>query len=290
LNKLIPLLAFSILLLAPVGAQQAFAGTLYTVDTETDRLESIDTDTLAFTDIGPLGVPVIFEGLAYDPNTDTLYLIDGRSNLELFEVNRNTGQATLIGAHGITDLFGLAFDSKNNVLYGTQFAGGSGFYSLDVNNGQAAFIADLAVGIGGLAYDSLNDRLVGIQDGAGDLYEIDRANGQLTLLLDGAFTNDSGLAYDPDKDLFWDIDFSGNLFTFDPNNGFLRTTEVSGLTPHTALAYLVIPTQLVGGEILPIEYVSLILAGAQTFSWMIPVVLSVLGIGLFVVSRKSENS
>jgi len=47
---------------------------------------------------------------------------------------------------------------------------------------------------------------------------------------------------------------------------------------------------LVGGEILPIEYVSLILAGAQTFSWMIPVVLSVLGIGLFVVSRKSENS
>jgi len=44
----------------------------------------------------------------------------------------------------------------------------------------------------------------------------------------------------------------------------------------------------VGGELIPIETTSLILAGAQTFSWMIPVVLSVLGIGLFVVSRKSE--
>jgi len=44
----------------------------------------------------------------------------------------------------------------------------------------------------------------------------------------------------------------------------------------------------VGGEFLPIETTSLILAGAQTFSWMIPVILSVLGIGLFVVSRKSE--
>ncbi len=44
----------------------------------------------------------------------------------------------------------------------------------------------------------------------------------------------------------------------------------------------------VGGEIIPIESTSLILAGAQTFSWMLPVVLSVLGIGLFVVSRKSE--
>jgi len=44
----------------------------------------------------------------------------------------------------------------------------------------------------------------------------------------------------------------------------------------------------IGGEIIPIEATSLILAGAQSFSWMIPVVLSVLGIGLFVVSRKSE--
>jgi len=44
----------------------------------------------------------------------------------------------------------------------------------------------------------------------------------------------------------------------------------------------------VGGKIIPIETTSLLLAGAQTFSWMIPVILSVLGIGLFVVSRKSE--
>jgi len=46
----------------------------------------------------------------------------------------------------------------------------------------------------------------------------------------------------------------------------------------------------VGGEFLPLETTSLILAGAQTFSWMIPVVLSIVGIGLFVVSRKFENS
>ena len=47
---------------------------------------------------------------------------------------------------------------------------------------------------------------------------------------------------------------------------------------------------LVGGEIIPIESTSLLLAYTQSFSWMIPVVLSVLGIGLFVVSRKSKNS
>ncbi len=43
----------------------------------------------------------------------------------------------------------------------------------------------------------------------------------------------------------------------------------------------------VGGGIIPIESTSLILSGAQSFSWMIPVVLSVLGIGLFIVSRKN---
>jgi len=46
----------------------------------------------------------------------------------------------------------------------------------------------------------------------------------------------------------------------------------------------------VGGDILQIDNTTLLLAGAQTFSWMIPVVISAVGIGLFVVTRKSKNS
>jgi len=46
----------------------------------------------------------------------------------------------------------------------------------------------------------------------------------------------------------------------------------------------------VGGKIIPIETTSLLLANTQSFSWMIPVILSGIGIGLFVVSRKSKNS
>ena len=49
------------------------------------------------------------------------------------------------------------------------------------------------------------------------------------------------------------------------------------------------PNFAVGGELLSIDSTALILAGAQSTSWMIPVVLSVIGIGLFVF-RKSENS
>jgi len=47
-------------------------------------------------------------------------------------------------------------------------------------------------------------------------------------------------------------------------------------------------SSVVAGEIIPIEQTSLLLAGTQTFSWMIPVLLSGIGIGLFAVSRKSE--
>ncbi len=46
---------------------------------------------------------------------------------------------------------------------------------------------------------------------------------------------------------------------------------------------------LIGGTLLPIDTTALLLAGAQMNAvWMIPVVLSGIGIGLFVVSRKSE--
>lgn len=43
--------------------------------------------------------------------------------------------------------------------------------------------------------------------------------------------------------------------------------------------------EIIGGSILPIEKTSLLLAGAQSYSWMIPVTLSVLGIGLFFLRR-----
>ncbi len=69
---------------------------------------------------------------------------------------------------------------------------------------------------------------------------------------------------------------------FDISNGADSVSQTIWLIPDDPF--------IVGGDFLSIKTTSLLLAGAQTFSWMIPVILSVLGIGLFVVSRKSENS
>lgn len=46
-----------------------------------------------------------------------------------------------------------------------------------------------------------------------------------------------------------------------------------------------IPEQIIGGKIFSIEKTSLLLASTQSFFWMIPIVLSVLGIELVLVRR-----
>ena len=91
--------------------------------------------------------------------------------------------------------------------------------------------------------------------------------------------------------ILWKVQASAPGFvtqTAPMGNGFPIPPEVTGLN------FFLVPENgcpsVVGGKIIPLESTSLILAGAQSFSWMLPVVLSALGIGLFVVSRKSENS
>ena len=231
------LLATAVIALA--ASANAEAGLLYSILESNNHLVSINTNTLAITDIGATGVGGDFGGLGYNANTDTLFWIPGRGNNNLYTLNRTTGAATLVGAHGINDLFGLEYDPSTNKLFASQFSGGSGLYSLNMATGAATTInPSMAHGIGGLAYDSKRDQLLGIEDGAGDIFDVNRATGALTLVFNGPFQNDSGLAYDQDKDLLWDIDFSGNLFKYDPNAGYARTTVLSGLGSHDGLAYV----------------------------------------------------
>jgi hypothetical protein len=138
--------------------------------------------------------------------------------------------------------------------------------------------------------------------------------GELDLPVEGVFPSLPGTA-DSFFDIFFEIDTPfGTLHNDEPmrisatltekppegtkyikpdNTGDIPLLDGTGqdtgirikVASHTPIP---IPTQ-VGGEFLSIEKTSLLLAGAQSFSWMIPLVLSVLGIGLFIVSRKSNE-
>ena len=109
---------------------------------------------------------------------------------------------------------------------------------------------------------------------------------------------DSGSTLDHEQDIFEceeddeTIVNNGNLIIFGTlnnngqfiNNGqILNCGIISGFVP---IPGIVNECQVIGGEIVPIETTSLLLAGTQSFSWMIPVVVSAVGIGLVLVRRK----
>jgi hypothetical protein len=220
------------------------AGTLYTVRTSDRMLRALDTDTLQFTNIGPLGVAFDFGGLAWDSKNSKMYMVQGFAGRNLYTVDLGSGAATLVGTHGFTDMFGLAYDSSTDTLYGGRSTTGRGFYTIDRSNGTASLIGDPQIYLDGLAYDSRRDMVVGGYAGPGDLYSINRSNGSATLLFDGPFFNNCGLAYDPEKDLFWMIDWSGVLYTFDPQNNYARTQIMGGLGAHDGLEFIPEPSAL----------------------------------------------
>jgi len=66
------------------------------------------------------------------------------------------------------------------------------------------------------------------------------------------------------------------------------TVEDAAFARHTVVPCMMMTPSSVGGALLSIDSTSLLVTGIQSSAWMIPVVLSLVGIGLFVVSRKSE--
>jgi len=247
MNKLLPLLAFSVLLLAPVGAQNAFAG------------------ITMFDDI-------IFDNGGVSPTTDGGQTINTPTGTPFTAAE----DFILDGDFFVTDIhFVVNGDPANFDILSFQY------FILSDSGGSPGNI--LASG------------------NAMDL-EVEPVTGTLVanvwFNLEEPFEAEEGVTY-------WigihetNVVGSGIGWTFG-TTGQGEGSHGSAVLPPTTwvgtvnnLWFLLSghpPDEVVGGELLSIDSTALILTGAQTFSWMIPVVLSVLGIGLFVVSRKSENS
>ena len=89
----------------------------------------------------------------------------------------------------------------------------------------------------------------------------------------------AGSCVSPGPDMDCDADgFTPNQGDCDDNRSDIFPGQGCELPPAP-------PSNLVAGEIIPIETTSLILAGAQSFSWMIPVLVAALGIAV-VIARK----
>ncbi|MEQ1505587.1 MAG: putative metal-binding motif-containing protein [Myxococcota bacterium] len=219
------------------GTDIACATWLYTVREQGDVLSRFDLQTNAWQDIGPLNTTFDFGDLAYDPASGTMWMIDGRGIQALHTVDLTTGDATPIGVHGIVDLFGLTWDPTTSTLYASGESP-SGFYEMDLATGAANFIGDPAINLDGIAYDSLRDQILGIAAGPGDLYTIDRGTGARTFLANFGFVNNCGVAYVPTTDLYYAIDWSGVIGSYDPNNGYSLSIVAQNLGSHDGFVYV----------------------------------------------------
>jgi DNA-binding beta-propeller fold protein YncE len=220
-------LAVVLLLAICVSASAAWAGTLlYAMDDATNSLYTIDPNTYALTFVGNTGVSGDFGDLAFNTDNNTAYWVPGRGNNSLYTINLGTGAATLVGSHGVNDLFALAYDSATHSLYGDATNGN--FYSINTSTGAATLLGNNGVYPGGLTYRADINQLVLVQAGGnGSFYSVDPATGQVTLLGSPGFLNDNGVAWDPERGVFFVDDWNGNLYTVDPNT--YQSTIVSGL-------------------------------------------------------------
>ncbi len=219
-----------------LAAGSAAAGTLYTVRTSDRMLRSFDTQSLVFTDIGPLGVGFDFGDLGWDPGSQKMYLVQGFAGTGLYTVNLSTGAATLVGSHGSVDMFSLVYDPGSGKMYCGESTRNTRFFEINLSNAVITQIGNPGISMDAMTYDPVRNMIVAAYAGPGDLYSINPANGSATLLYDGAFFNNCGMAFDADTQLYWLIDWSGNLYSYDPANGYARTLVRSGLGSHDGLA------------------------------------------------------
>lgn len=199
-------------------------------------LQKIDLDTGALTDIGPTGVGYNFGDLAWDRVAQKLYMVDGRGAKSLYVMDTTTGAATLIGPHGLNDLFSIGVAPTG--LYGIAQTAGNVLYKLDTTTGAATQVAAIAPTVNGymegLVYDSAHDRMMSMNNN-GEFHVVDVTTAGVAKLAGNTDMNDFGMTYDPYVDRYYTMDYNARLQAFD-STSFAPTVVKSALGSHSSIA------------------------------------------------------
>jgi len=286
-------------------------GTLYATEPFRCELWTIDPSNGDSSLIGLTfdgDTPVILPSLAVDPTSGIMYagggggggqeracedeegeFLDVEDRPDLYIVDPDTGDLTLVGATNEGNLVGLDFRSDGILFAAVKVPGdgpgGNSLGTVDTSTGDTTIIGSFGFDrinsiafFGGVLYGvSYND----------ELYTIDTDNGEATVIDDesniplGAsqFACDGTYYVGSQSDEFGTLDITNGVFT---QLASQVLNEVIG-----GFAFIDTCTVVVGGTYIPIDQSALLLAGVQSVSmWMIPVVIAGIGIGVFVIKRK----
>lgn len=227
------------LMLFPNSAN-AITSTLYVSDALDHTLHTVSISDASTTLVGDYVYDAWILGLAYN-STDNLLYGSGRyesdgnwSTGQLFTINKDTGEATIVGPHG--DYFpmsGLAYDPISNTLFGTYGPGGDeSLYSIDPMTGSATLIGSLGgYQIHGLAFDPITNILYGSAytepPGEAAFLSIDRATG-FTTLINTTTQSLAGISFDPVTGILYGVDDGGLSGTY--TTGLYEVDKATGQT------------------------------------------------------------
>jgi hypothetical protein len=187
---------------------------LYSI-TGSSQLILIDLETGEYETIGSLGISDDYEGLAVSPTTGLMYAA-GDSGRGLYRIDKDTGEATLIGTMSDVDTeYGLSFDGVGNLYlidggqlfqvnvdtaatslintgdYGDALAWYQGaMYSIDssdvlrridLTTGDITIVGNLGIDVNSQSgLTAVGDRLIGLSESGGQLFSIDVQTGAAT--------------------------------------------------------------------------------------------------------------
>lgn len=243
--KRIVSLVFVCFALTAVFASAGVAATLYATDDVANTINTVNESTAATAALGPSGQDLSFTGLAYDTSTGTMYVSDladpsNSSYYGLGKVDIATGAVTFIGDHKTSNnIWGLAYDSKNNILYGADEQNAC-LVAMNRGTGAASacigkFAASGSLTISGLAYDPSSDTLYAIN--YLNLYTIDRTSGLAHLIgPTGSPGSMTSLDVDHDTGVMYGGDSSNDLWTINKSTGAATKVGATGLSNLEGLA------------------------------------------------------
>jgi hypothetical protein len=193
-------------------------------------------------DVGALGSPFAFGDCTWDYANKKMFVVEGRNTQSLYTVNLGTGATTLIGRHGISDMFALAWYPVTGTLYGVGIdnvaGGGQALYTIDETTAAATRIGPTAIYANGLAWDYRRNQMVAGVPGS-PFYTIDLATGNATVISGTmGLGNNDAVTYDPGNDKFWQANYDGLVTRFDPASNYAATQLLSAQGVHTCLTYV----------------------------------------------------
>jgi len=231
-------------------------------------------------------------GIAHNPADGKIYALlklsddpgdFGGLDRHLATIDPQTGIATLVGDTGVSKIASLTFNP--GTLYSVDL-GNEYLSTISTADGSVTNLCELDFfdgtgltfnpndGIDGLLYYTTDDVFQRIDDTSMDPCDV------TDIALSSDPNNPRALAF---FNSFLMIEFQDNLFSI-ANNG--DVSLINNDMDHGPRGLTIIDVDAIGGEIIPLDSTMVLAAGAQyTAAWMIPVLVSAIGIGI-VIARK----